>query len=161
MADMVGYADGGVVSKQVLKNDAGNITLFSFDEGQGLSEHTAPFDALVQNLEGEVEIVLAGQPLRLKRGESVIMPGKMRGDVLLDFAGGGDLLQVEIILRVAHHRQQVGAVSPEFIFFLMPSGISRSLTFAAVLVFIRCVSIQRAPSSSVIRSLSVSAAVVE
>lgn len=42
MADMVGYADGGVVSKQVLKNDAGNITLFSFDEGQGLSEHTAP-----------------------------------------------------------------------------------------------------------------------
>lgn len=58
MADMVGYADGGVVSKQVLKNDAGNITLFSFDEGQGLSEHTAPFDALVQNLEGEVEIVL-------------------------------------------------------------------------------------------------------
>lgn len=43
MADMVGYADGGVVSKQVLKNDAGNITLFSFDEGQGLSEHTAPF----------------------------------------------------------------------------------------------------------------------
>ena len=75
MADMVGYADGGVVSKQVLKNDAGNITLFSFDEGQGLSEHTAPFDALVQNLEGEVEIVLAGQPLRLKRGESVMPAG--------------------------------------------------------------------------------------
>ena len=78
MADMVGYADGGVVSKQVLKNDAGNITLFSFDEGQGLSEHTAPFDALVQNLEGEVEIVLAGQPLRLKRGESVIMPAGVK-----------------------------------------------------------------------------------
>ena len=78
MADMVGYADGGVVSKQVLKNDAGNITLFSFDEGQGLSEHTAPFDALVQNLEGEVEIVLAGQPLRLKRGESGIMPAGMK-----------------------------------------------------------------------------------
>ena len=78
MADMVGYADGGVVSKQVLKNDAGNITLFSFDEGQGLSEHTAPFDALVQNLEGEVEIVLAGQPLRLNRGESVIMPAGMK-----------------------------------------------------------------------------------
>ena len=78
MADMVGYADGGVVSKQVLKNDAGNITLFSFDEGQGLSEHTAPFDALLQNLEGEVEIVLAGQPLRLKRGESVIMPAGVK-----------------------------------------------------------------------------------
>ena len=74
IADMIGYADGGVVSKQVLKNEAGNITLFSFDEGQGLSEHAAPFDALVQNLEGEAEIVLGGQPLHLKKGESVIMP---------------------------------------------------------------------------------------
>ncbi|MFQ8804338.1 MAG: cupin domain-containing protein [Alistipes indistinctus] len=78
IADMVGYADGGVVSKQVLKNDAGNITLFSFDEGAGLERTHCPFDALVQNLEGEVEIVLAGQPLRLKRGESVIMPAGMK-----------------------------------------------------------------------------------
>ena len=49
IADKIGYADGGVVSKQVLKNEAGNITLFSFDEGQGLSEHAAPFDALVKS----------------------------------------------------------------------------------------------------------------
>ena len=54
-ADKIEYADGGVVSKQVLKNDAGNITLFAFDEEQGLAEHTAPFDALVQVLDGEAD----------------------------------------------------------------------------------------------------------
>ena len=74
--------DRGVVSKQVLKNEAGNITLFSFDEGQGLSEHAAPFDALVQNLEGEAEIVLGGQPLQLKKGESVIMPAGVKHSLL-------------------------------------------------------------------------------
>lgn len=78
LSDQVGYADGGVVSKQVLKNGAGNITLFSFDEGQGLSEHAAPFDALVQILDGEAEIRLGDRPLRLKRGESVIMPAGMK-----------------------------------------------------------------------------------
>ena len=82
IADNIGYADGGVVSKQVLKNEAGNITLFSFDEGQGLSEHAAPFDALVQNLEGEAEIVLGGQPLQLKKGESVIMPAGVKHSLL-------------------------------------------------------------------------------
>lgn len=76
--DMVEYSDGGVVSKQVLKNDAGNVTLFSFDAGQGLSEHTAPFDALVQILDGQAEIVLDGKPLVLKAGESVIMPAGVR-----------------------------------------------------------------------------------
>lgn len=73
-ADKIEYADGGVVSKQVLKNDAGNITLFAFDEEQGLAEHTAPFDALVQVLDGEAEIRIGGEPLRLKTGDSVIMP---------------------------------------------------------------------------------------
>ena len=73
-ADKIEYADGGVVSKQVLKNDAGNITLFAFDEEQGLAEHTAPFDALVQVLDGEAEIRIGGEPLRLKTGDAVIMP---------------------------------------------------------------------------------------
>lgn len=73
-AQSVEYAAGGVVSKQVMKNDVGNVTLFSFDAGQGLSEHTAPFDAMVQVLEGEVEIMLAGQPLRVTAGQCVIMP---------------------------------------------------------------------------------------
>ena len=56
LPSLVDYSDGGVVSKQVLKNEAGNITLFSFDKGQGLSEHTAPFDAMVQILDGKAEI---------------------------------------------------------------------------------------------------------
>ena len=65
------------ISKQVLKNEVGNITLFSFDQGQGLSEHTAPFDAFVQILEGEAEIRIGGQPLLLKAGRSVIMPANV------------------------------------------------------------------------------------
>lgn len=82
LKDRVEYADGGVVSKQVLKNEAGNITLFSFDKGQGLSEHTAPFDAFVQILDGQVEIVLDGTPLRLKEGESLIMPAGVKHSLL-------------------------------------------------------------------------------
>lgn len=74
LADMIEYSDGGVISKQVLKNEAGNITLFSFDRGEGLSEHTAPFDALVQILDGEAEVTLGGKVLRLLKGEAVIMP---------------------------------------------------------------------------------------
>lgn len=76
--DMIEYSDGGVISKQVLKNDAGNITLFSFDLGQGLSEHTAPFDALVQILDGQAEVVLDGKAIVLKEGESVIMPAGVK-----------------------------------------------------------------------------------
>lgn len=76
--DMIEYSDGGVVSKQVLKSDAGNITLFSFDQRQGLSEHTAPFDALVQILDGQAEIMLDGKSLVLKEGESVIMPAGVK-----------------------------------------------------------------------------------
>lgn len=74
LRDAIEYAEGGIVSKQVLKNDAGNVTLFAFDSGQGLSEHSAPSDALVQVLDGEVEIRLGGQPLYLKTGDAVIMP---------------------------------------------------------------------------------------
>lgn len=74
LSQLVDYSDAGVISKQILKNDAGNITLFSFDKGQGLSEHTAPFDAMVQVLDGEVEIKIGGQPVLVKQGESIIMP---------------------------------------------------------------------------------------
>lgn len=65
--NMIEYAADGIVSKQVLKNKVGNITLFAFDQGQGLSEHTAPFDAFVQILDGEAEIIIGGNPLRLKK----------------------------------------------------------------------------------------------
>lgn len=77
MAEMIEYSAGGVISKQVLKNEAGNITLFSFDKGQGLSEHTAPFDAMVEILDGEAEISINGQPLILSTGQSVIMPASI------------------------------------------------------------------------------------
>lgn len=74
VVDLVGYQDGSVVSREVLKKNTGTVTVFAFDEGQGLSEHTAPFDALAQTIEGELEIAISGVPLRLKAGEMVIMP---------------------------------------------------------------------------------------
>jgi len=74
LADMVDYRDGSVVSKTVIKKKTGTVTLFAFDQGQGLSEHTAPFDAMVQVLDGEVEIKISGKPFNLKQGEMIIMP---------------------------------------------------------------------------------------
>ena len=73
LIDLVAYQDGAVVSREIMNRKAGTVTLFAFDEGQGLSEHT-PFDAMVYLLDGEAEITISGKPLRLKRGEMVIMP---------------------------------------------------------------------------------------
>ncbi len=72
--ELVSYAAGSVVSKQIIKKESGNVTLFAFDKGEGLSEHTAPFDALVQVLDGKVEILIGGQPYILNNGESIVMP---------------------------------------------------------------------------------------
>ena len=72
--EMIDYSEGGVVSKQVLKNEAGNITLFSFDKEEGLSEHTTPYDALVEVIEGKVEITVGGVKSTLSEGDSIIMP---------------------------------------------------------------------------------------
>lgn len=74
IAEMVGYQEGSVVSRQITKTEAGNVTLFAFDEDQGLSEHTAPYDALVHILEGEAEVTISGAPYRLKAGDAIIMP---------------------------------------------------------------------------------------
>jgi quercetin dioxygenase-like cupin family protein len=74
MAELVNYQDGSVVSRQITKSEAGNVTLFAFDKDQELSEHTAPFDALVHVLDGEAEIKVSGKPSRLKSGEAIIMP---------------------------------------------------------------------------------------
>ena len=74
-ADSISYQEGSVVSKQlIIKKDTGNVTLFAFDEGQGLSEHTAPFEALVQVLEGEVEVTISKKPYLVKAGEMILMP---------------------------------------------------------------------------------------
>ena len=74
LAEMVTYQDGAVVSRQITKADAGNVTLFAFDKDQGLSEHTAPFDALVYILEGEALATISGKPFDLKTGGAIIMP---------------------------------------------------------------------------------------
>ena len=72
---LVTYQEGSVVSKEIIKKPTGTVTLFAFDKGQGLSEHTAPFDALVYIIDGEAEIIISGEPHRLKEGEMIIMPG--------------------------------------------------------------------------------------
>jgi quercetin dioxygenase-like cupin family protein len=74
LADLVDYQDGAVVSREIINKKTGTVTLFAFDKGQGLSEHTAPFDALVYILDGEADITISGKTLRLKEGEMVIMP---------------------------------------------------------------------------------------
>lgn len=74
LVDQIAYQDGSVVSKQIIKRKAGTVTIFSFDQGEGLSEHTAPFDALVQVLDGEVRIKISGKPYDVKAGEMIILP---------------------------------------------------------------------------------------
>jgi quercetin dioxygenase-like cupin family protein len=74
LIDMAGYQDAAVVSRQITKTDGGNITLFAFDKDQGLSEHTAPFDALVQILEGQAQVTISGKLFALKTGDAIIMP---------------------------------------------------------------------------------------
>ena len=68
------YQAGSVVSKEIVRKDTGTVTLFAFDQGQGLSEHTAPFDALVYILDGEAKITISGNPVQVKAGEMIIMP---------------------------------------------------------------------------------------
>lgn len=71
---LVQYQDGSIVSREIVKKGTGNVTVFAFDEGQGLSEHTAPFDALVQIMEGEAQIVIAGHAHRIEAGQMILMP---------------------------------------------------------------------------------------
>ncbi|MEM2968988.1 MAG: cupin domain-containing protein [Candidatus Bathyarchaeia archaeon] len=74
LAGLIAYQPNSVVSRTLLDKEAGTVTLFAFDQGEGLSEHTAPYDALVYVLEGEAEAVISGKPVRLKKGELTLMP---------------------------------------------------------------------------------------
>ncbi len=74
MVDLVDYQEGSVVSRTVIDKKTGTVTLFAFDEGQGLSEHKAPFDAMVHVLDGEAEVVISGRSNLLEEGEMIIMP---------------------------------------------------------------------------------------
>jgi quercetin dioxygenase-like cupin family protein len=72
--DLIEYQDDSIVSRMLINKDVGSVTLFAFDEKQKLSEHTAPFDALVQVLDGEAEISISGKNYSLKQGDFIIMP---------------------------------------------------------------------------------------
>lgn len=74
LVDMVEYQEGSIVSRTIINKKAGNVTLFAFDIGQGLSEHTAPYDAIVYGLDGEADIKISRKTTRLKSGEVIVMP---------------------------------------------------------------------------------------
>ncbi|MEN6554224.1 MAG: cupin domain-containing protein [Methanobacterium sp.] len=73
-ADLIEYQDGSVVSREIIRKDTGTVTIFAFDKGEGLSEHTAPFDAMVQIIDGKAEITISGNENVLEAGEMIIMP---------------------------------------------------------------------------------------
>ena len=75
LAEQVDYQEGSVVSKQLVKNESGSVTLFAFDAGEGLSEHTTPHDALVTVLDGQAEITVGGEEHSVAIGEAILMPG--------------------------------------------------------------------------------------
>jgi quercetin dioxygenase-like cupin family protein len=75
-AELINYQDGAIVSRELVRKHTGTVTIFAFDEGRGLSEHTAPYDALVQVLEGEVEIIISGKPHHVAGGELILMPAR-------------------------------------------------------------------------------------
>jgi quercetin dioxygenase-like cupin family protein len=74
LVDLIGYQDGSIVSRIVVKEPTGNVTLFAFDGGQELSEHTTPHEALVHVLDGEAEVTIAGKPYALRPGDVIILP---------------------------------------------------------------------------------------
>lgn len=74
LIDLIDYQEGSVVSRTLIDKKAGTVTLFAFDDGQGLSEHTAPYDALIYLLEGEANVVISGKPIHMMEGEVTIMP---------------------------------------------------------------------------------------
>jgi len=74
LADLASYQNGSIVSREIIRKSTGTVTLFAFDKGQGLSEHTAPFDALVHILDGEVEVTISGKAYHLEQGQMVILP---------------------------------------------------------------------------------------
>lgn len=74
LSDIVNYQDNAVVSSEIIKKGAGTVTVFAFDKGQGLSEHTAPFDVLVNIIDGQAEVKIAGNPFIVNKGEMIIMP---------------------------------------------------------------------------------------
>ncbi len=76
-SEFINYSDGSIVSKQIIKKETGTITLFAFDKGQSLSEHTAPFDAFIQIVDGKAECIIGGEPSLVSEGEFIILPANI------------------------------------------------------------------------------------
>ena len=74
LSDLIEYQEGAVVSRTIIDKPTGTVTVFAFDQNEGLSEHTASYDAMVYAIEGEVEVAISGKPVKLKQGELTIMP---------------------------------------------------------------------------------------
>jgi quercetin dioxygenase-like cupin family protein len=77
LVDLISYQEGSVVSRTILDKEAGTITLFSFDSGEGLSEHTAPYDAMVTLLDGKAEVKIGGNPYVLGKNDMIVMPANI------------------------------------------------------------------------------------
>jgi quercetin dioxygenase-like cupin family protein len=75
--NLIDYQDNSVVSREIIKKETGTVTIFAFDKDEGLSEHTAPFDAMVQVIDGTAEIVISGNKNIVQKGEMIIMPGNV------------------------------------------------------------------------------------
>ncbi len=74
VVDLMEYQEGAVVSREIIRKETGTVTIFAFDKGEGLSEHTAPFDAMVQVIDGKAEIIISGKSNTVSAGEMIIMP---------------------------------------------------------------------------------------
>lgn len=74
VADLLEYQEGSVVSREIIRKETGTVTIFAFEKGEGLSEHTAPFDAMVQVIDGKAEIIISGKSNMVSEGEMIIMP---------------------------------------------------------------------------------------
>lgn len=74
VADLLEYQEGSVVSREIIRKETGTVTIFAFEKGEGLSEHTAPFDAMVQVIDGKAEIIISGKSNLVSEGEMIIMP---------------------------------------------------------------------------------------
>ena len=77
ISNLIDYQDDSVVSREIIRKETGTVTLFAFDRGQGLSEHTAPFDAMIHVLEGTAEVIIAGERHLVKTGQSILMPANV------------------------------------------------------------------------------------
>ncbi|MDD3754157.1 MAG: cupin domain-containing protein [Methanobacterium sp.] len=74
LEELLDYQEGAVVSREIIRKETGTVTIFAFDKGEGLSEHTAPFDAMVQIIDGKAEIIISGKKYILEKGDMIIMP---------------------------------------------------------------------------------------